>query len=124
MKKFLAALALLFCLQPALADIPVNNITPTDCSGAASTSAAAMIQNSGSLRGFLVMNNSAALMCISFTGTAALGGTNCAQGSFPLGPGTATAAGGSFTTPATFGPNTTISIVAASGASNYSCIRW
>jgi len=115
MRKFLAAAvaALLLFSSPALAD--------TDCSGTASGTAQA-VWSSGQTKWFVIMNNSANLMCISFTGTAAISGLNCASGSFPLNPGSATSAGGSFASLPQQTPQV-LSIVASAGSSTYSCVR-
>ena len=116
MRKLLVGLAIglsLLAASPARAE--------TDCSGTVGTSAQT-VWSAGQTKWFVIMNNSANLMCISFTGTAAVGGLNCAAGSFPLGPGTATTAGGSFSTLQMQAPNS-LSIVAGGASSIYSCVR-
>ena len=97
----------------------------TNCSGTITSGGTAQfIPNIGSnTRGLLLMNNSANLMCVSFTGNAAtISGTNCGAGSWPLQPGSGTTQGGSFSNPA----NITISVVSiiSSGTGDpYSCER-
>lgn len=114
MKRFLVALvALVLSLSQAFA---------TDCSGTTTASTKAVFNNS-SVRGFFIMNNSANLMCLAFDGAAAMGGTNCAAGSYPLAAGTATVAGGSFTSPSNFNP-TSVNIISTSGSDTYSCTRY
>jgi hypothetical protein len=117
MKRILAVLAsLLLMAGPALA-------ARNNCSGTTAASAKYAFQTSGT-NGVVIVNNSANLMCISFDGPAATGGTNCASGSFPLNPGTATAIGGSYASPLNQGP-AAISIISAGGAGDiYSCERW
>src|ERR1017187_8951350 len=95
MRKWLsAALAAVFFLLagPALA---------TDCSGTITAgNTAQTVFTSSNVRGLMLMNNSANLMCVSFTGNAAtIAGTNCGAGSYSLQPGSGTVAGGSFTNP-------------------------
>lgn len=118
MKRFIALLAALGMIvaTPAMAAMQ-------DCSG---TTAASVknVYSASNTRGFVIVNNSANLMCISFDGNAAAGGVNCAQGSYPLNPGTASAIGGSFMSPEGFSP-TRVTIVSAAGAGDiYSCQRW
>lgn len=117
MKRIIAlAAALLVALcTPALA---------RDCSGTITTGGTAQtIYTSNSVRYVMLINNSANMMCFSITGTAAtIAGTNCGAGSYPLQPGSATAAGGSFTNPQ--GMNIpTISIISASTGDRFSCER-
>lgn len=116
MKRVLAALLVLLGLsQQAFA--------LANCSGT-TTASAKYAYSTSSVQGVVIMNNSANLMCISFDGVAATGGTNCASGSFPLAPGAATTAGGSFMSPPGFNPSA-ISIVSSAGAGDtYSCYRW
>ena len=97
----------------------------TDCSGTITTGGTAQFITSigGNVSGVMLMNNSANLMCVSFNGSAAtIAGTNCGAGSYTLQPGSATAAGGSFTNP----PNIKISVVSiiSSGTGDrFSCER-
>lgn len=97
----------------------------TDCSGTitAGGTAQAVANISGNVSGLLIMNNSANLMCISWTGNAAaIAGTNCAAGSWPLQPGSATQAGGSFNNPLNI-KISTLSIISSGTADRYSCER-
>lgn len=96
-----------------------------DCSGTIATGGTAQtVANiNASTKALMLMNNSANLMCVSFTGAVAtIAGTNCGSGSWTLQPGSATAAGGSFLSP----PNLNISvlsIISASTGDRYSCER-
>lgn len=113
LRKLQAALvALLMLATPALA---------VDCSGTI-TAGAKTVFSTSNTQGFFIVNNSANLMCMSFSGTAAAGGTNCAQGSIPLQPGGATTAGGSYFQDQR-GP-TAVSITSAGGSDIYTCWRW
>lgn len=115
MIRTLLAMLLVAIAHPALA---------LDCSGTITTGGTAQtIYTSGNVRYMMVINNSANLMCFSITGTAAtIAGTNCGAGSYPLQPGSATAAGGSFTNPA--GMNIpTISIISSGTGDRFSCER-
>lgn len=114
-KLILAALLWVGALGAALA---------ADCSGTITTGGTAQtIFTSGNVRGLLLMNNSANLMCISFNGSAAtIAGTNCGAGSWVLQPGSATASGGSFSSP----PDvkiSTLSIISAATGDRFSCER-
>lgn len=114
MRRILAVVSVLALLAgPALAE--------TDCSGTVGTTAQ-YAWSAGGTKWFYVMNNSVNLMCISMTGVAALGGTNCAAGSYPLNPGSATTAGGAFASLPQQAPNV-LSVVAAVAGSIYSCTR-
>jgi hypothetical protein len=100
MKRFIALLAALGMIiaTPAMAAMQ-------DCSG---TTAASVknVYSASNTRGFVIVNNSANLMCISFYGNAAAG------------------IGGSFMSPEGFSP-TRVTIVSAAGAGDiYSCQRW
>ena len=77
-KWFLAALV---ALIPGLA-------LATDCSGTITSGGTAQtIFTSSNVRKLMVMNNSANLMCVSFSGSAAtIAGTNCGAGSYTLQP--------------------------------------
>jgi len=97
----------------------------TDCSGTiiSGGSAQAVANISGNVSGLLVMNNSANLMCIAWTGNAAaIAGTNCAAGSWPLAPGTSTTAGGSFNNPLNI-KISTLSIISSGTGDRFSCER-
>ena len=114
--KTLIALSLVLLGGPALA---------LDCSGTIATGGAAQtIYSSNTTRRVMVMNNSANLMCISFTGgsPATIAGTNCAAGSYALQPGSGTLAGGSYVSPPDIAVNT-LSIVSAGTGDRYSCER-
>src|SRR5882672_880292 len=95
-----------------------------DCSGTITTGGTAQtIFTSGNVRGLMLMNNSANLMCVSFNGAAAtIAGTNCGSGSWTLGPGTATAAGQSFSTPVNI-TISTASIISSGTGDRFSCER-
>lgn len=119
MRKWVsAALVAVFVLLagPALA---------TDCSGTITTggTAQAITAVNGNTRGLFVMNNSAEVMCIAWSGSAAtVAGTNCGAGSYALSAGSATAAGGSMTLPTNIRINS-LSIIAATTGSRFSCER-
>lgn len=118
MKRIIAALAaslMLMAANPALA---------LDCSGTITTGGTAQtIYTSGNVRKVILVNNSANMMCFSITGTAAtIAGTNCGSGSYPLQPGSATAAGGSFVNPANLNVPT-ISIISSTTGDRFSCER-
>lgn len=95
-----------------------------DCSGTITTGGTAQtIFTSGNVRGLLLMNNSANLMCVAFNGAAAtVAGTNCGAGSYVLQPGSATTAGGSFSNPVNI-VISTASIISASTGDRFSCER-
>lgn len=95
-----------------------------DCSGTITTGGTAQtIFTSGNVRGLMLMNNSANLMCVSFNGAAAtIAGTNCGSGSWTLQPGSATTAGGSFTNPTTIAIST-VSIISSTTSDRFSCER-
>lgn len=114
-KLILAALLWVGALGAALA---------ADCSGTITTGGTAQtIFTSGNVRGLLLMNNSANLMCVAFNGSAAtIAGTNCGSGSWALQPGSATTSGGSFSNP----PNiaiATASIISSTTGDRFSCER-
>ena len=115
MRKWLSAIvAIALLLVPASA-------WATDCSGTITTGGTAQTVFATPIRGLVIMNNSANLMCISFNGSAAaLGGTNCATSSYVLQPGSATAAGGSFSKPE-FMSIAFLSIISASTGDRFSC---
>lgn len=101
------------------------NVTPTDCSGTITSGATA--QNAftaqTTLHGFTIVNidtSAAEVMWISFTTTAA---ANTAQ-SYMLNPASATAAGGSFSSPLGFGLNHALSVIAATTGHKFSCTWW
>lgn len=115
-------------LLVALVSIFPGLALASDCSGTITTGGTA--QNVtvagtttpiGNVRGVLLMNNSANLMCISFNGAAAtIAGTNCGSGSWVLQPGSATAAGGSFSKPENISISV-VSIISSTTADRYSC---
>jgi len=97
----------------------------TDCSGTITSggTAQAITGINGNVRGLMLMNNSANLMCVSFNGSAAtIAGTNCGAGSWTLGPGTATVAGQSFSTPVNI-TISTASIISSTTGDRFSCER-
>lgn len=112
-----AALAAAFFLLagPALA---------TDCSGTITAGGTAQtIFTSSNVRGLMLMNNSANLMCVAFSGSAAtIAGTNCGAGSYTLQPGSATATGGSFTNPGNI-KISVASIISSTTGDRFSCER-
>jgi hypothetical protein len=95
-----------------------------DCSGTITTGGTAQtIFTSGNVRGVILMNNSANLMCVAFNGTAAtIAGTNCGTGSWVLQPGSGSTAGGSFTNPQNIAIST-ISIISGTTGDRFSCER-
>lgn len=119
-------LLLLLCLlaSPATAQIVSgqNNVTPFDCSGTITAGGTAQnIASSRTLRGLVIMNiDTTEGMWINFNATAAAD----TAGSYFLGPGSATAAGGSFSAPLGFGYNTNLSIIAATTGHKFTCTRW
>lgn len=101
------------------------NVTPTDCSGSITTGGTA--QNAftagATKHGFTILNfDTTEPLWISFTGTA----TAATVASYPLQAATATtfAGAGSFATPAGFGMNTALSVVAATTGHKFSCTWW
>lgn len=117
MKKLLAALvAIALSSAPALA---------TDCSGTITTGGTAQSISAinANTRIFLIMNNSANVMCFSWNGSAAtLAGTNCGAGSYGLSAGSSTAGGGSFTLPPGLHVNS-LSVISATTGDRFSCER-
>lgn len=93
----------------------------TDCSG--STTSASVNKSLSSARGFTIMNMSANMICIAFDVAASMGGTNCGSGSYPLQPGSSTAAGGSYSSPDSFRAGS-FNIISTAGSDAYSCTRW
>lgn len=95
-----------------------------DCSGTITTGGTAQtVFTSGNVRGLMLMNNSANLMCVAFNGSAAaIAGTNCASGSWVLQPGSATAAGGSFVNPANV-VISAVSVISSTTGDRFSCER-
>lgn len=95
-----------------------------DCSGTITAGGTAQtIFTSGNVRGVMLMNNSANLMCVAFNGAAAtIAGTNCGSGSWSLQPGSSTLAGGSFTNPDNI-KISVASIISASTGDRFSCER-
>lgn len=119
MRKLLSvALAGLFWLGAAGAALAA------DCSGTITAGGTAQtIFTSSNVRGVMLMNNSANLMCIAINGAAAtIAGTNCGSGSWSLQPGSSTLAGGSFTNPDNI-KISTVSIISASTSDRFSCER-
>ena len=97
----------------------------SDCSGTITLGGTAQtIFTSSNVRKLMLMNNSANLMCVSFSGSAAtIAGTNCGAGSYTLQPGSATAAGGSFYTDVNGPLVSTASIISSTTGDRYSCER-
>lgn len=105
-----------------------TNQTPTNCSGTIATGGTA--QNAftaqTTLHGFTIANidsgHNNEVMWISFTTTAAAS----TAASYPLPAPTATsfAGFGSFTTPAGFGTNVAVSVIAATSGHIFSCTWW
>lgn len=95
-----------------------------DCSGTITTGGTAQtIFTSSNVRGLMLMNNSANLMCVAFNGAAAsIAGTNCAAGSWVLQPGAAASAGGSFSNPVNV-VISTVSIISSTTGDRFSCER-
>lgn len=95
-----------------------------DCSGTITIGGTAQtVFSSSNVRGLLLMNNSANLMCVSFNGTAAtIAGTNCGAGSWALEPGSASTAGGSFASPGNLAISS-LSIISSTTGDRYSCER-
>lgn len=119
MRKWLsAALAAVLWLGAAGAAMAA------DCSGTITTGGTAQtIWSSGNVRGVVLMNNSANLMCIAWNGTpATIAGINCGSGSYTLQPGSATVAGGSFTNPDNI-KISTLSIISSTTGDRFSCER-
>lgn len=105
------------------------NVTPRDCSVAITTGGTAqnIITASPSIHGFVIMNvdntnGSGEPVGVSFTGTASIG----ASGTYVLAAPVATtyAFPGSFSTPLGFGPNHSVSVIAATTGHIISCTRW
>jgi hypothetical protein len=97
----------------------------TDCSGTITLGGTAQtIFTSSNVRKLMLMNNSANLMCVSFSGVAAtIAGTNCGAGSYTLQPGSSTAAGGSFYSDVN-GPTISVASIISSGTGDrFSCER-
>ena len=97
----------------------------TDCSGTitAGGTAQKITQVNSNTKGVLIINNGANLMCFSINGVdAAIAGTNCAAGSYPLQPGSSTLAGGSFSNPDNIRIST-LSIVSNTAGDRFSCER-
>lgn len=118
MKRLLILAAIAFCLPAAPA-------RATDCSGTITLggTAQAVTAINSNTRALLIMNNSAEIMCISWSGSVAtIAGTNCGAGSYGLSAGSATAAGGSLTLSAGIKINS-LSIIAATTGSRFSCER-
>jgi hypothetical protein len=102
-----------------------TNVTPTDCSGTIATGGTAQnaFTANAARKGFIIANiDTAEVMWINFTGTAAASGT----ASYPLAPATATTFVGlnSFASPQGFAINTALSVVAATTAHKFSCTVW
>lgn len=114
MMRLLVVLLMLFC----------GAARASDCSGTITSGGTAQnIFTSGNVRGLLLMNNSANLMCVAFNGTAAtIAGTNCGSGSWVLQPGAATTAGGSFSNPVNI-VISTVSIISSTTGDRFSCER-
>ena len=147
MKKILIAFVFLILptLLPTLAHtqsslsarqgvVSERNIQAYDCSGTITTGGTAQLlftipgatpTKSPNFRGFMIMNvdTTAENLCISFTGTT--GAATCATtGYYGLQPATASAAGGSYSSPLGFGPAQTPVIVAATTGHKFTCSYW
>jgi hypothetical protein len=104
------------------------NVTPTDCSLTISSGGTAqnIISAAATVHGFTIANidtgHNAEPIWISFTTTAAAS----TAGSYPLSAPTATTFAGlsSYTTPAGFGSNHAVSVVAATSGHIISCTQW
>lgn len=101
------------------------NVTATACSATVVTGGTAVnaFTAQTTLHGFTIANiDTAEVMWISFTTTAAASGTD----SYPLAPATATTFAGlsSFTAPSGFGLNHALSVVAATNGHKFSCTWW
>lgn len=143
MKKLL--IGFILCLLPTLAlaqnslsgrqgIVSDRNIQAYDCSGTITAGGTAQLlfpitgatpTKSPNVRGFMVMNvdTTAENLCISFTGT--VGAATCATtGYYALQPATASAAGGSFSSPLGFGPAQNPIIVAATTGHKFTCSYW
>lgn len=97
----------------------------SDCSGTITLGGTAqpILMIGGNVRGMILMNNSANLMCVSFNGNAAtIAGTNCGSGSWALQPGSGTTAGGSFSNPSNI-VISSVSIISATTGDRFSCER-
>lgn len=119
MRKWLsAALAAVFVIL-------AGPVMAADCSGTITLgNTAQTIFTSSNVRTLMVINNSANLMCMSVNGSAAtIAGTNCGSGSYPLQPGSATVAGGSFYTDANGPKVSVISIISSGTGDRFSCER-
>lgn len=92
-----------------------------NCSGTTTSSSVRVALPNN--RGITIMNMSANLICISFDVAATMGGTNCGSGSYALQPGSATAAGGSYSSPDSFRPGF-FNVISTSGSDVYSCTSW
>lgn len=105
-----------------------SNVTANDCSGTVVTGGTAVnaFTAQTTLHGFTIANYDTAhndeVLWVSFTTTAAAS----TAGSYPLPAPTATtfAGFGSFTTPAGFGLNHALSVVAATSGHAFSCTWW
>lgn len=110
-----ATFAAVLLASPALAD---------NCSGTTTTGSTAAYGPTGvKPNGVTIMNRSANMICIAFDVAATMGATNCGAGSFALQPGSSTAAGGSYTSPASFRP-ATIFVISTAGGDAFSCTKW
>jgi hypothetical protein len=117
--------AVLAAIQGSVSTNNATNVTATDCSGTISSGGAA--QNAftaqTTLHGFTIMNiDTTEPLWISFTTTAAASGS----GSYALQAATATtfAGPGTFTTPAGFGLNHALSVIAATTSHKFTCTWW
>ena len=119
MRKLLSGVAAV-ALWFSACDLAVG----ADCSGTIVAGGVAQtVFKSGNVRGLLLMNNSADLMCISINGApAAMSGANCAVGSWALQPSSAATAGGSFSSPVNVAISS-LSIIAATTGDQFSCER-
>lgn len=101
-----------------------SDVTPTNCSSTIATGNTAQnaITAGSTLHGFTLQNidTTAENLCFNLTGTAVVNTVN----SFCLAPASATAQGGSYTTPLGFGVNTNLSIIATTTGHKFSCMKW
>jgi hypothetical protein len=100
-----------------------SNLTVTDCSGTVATGGTAVnaIAAQTTLHGFTLMNiDTTEGLWMSLTGTA----TASTGGSYFLQAATASAQGGSFTTPFGLGTAHAVSVVAATNGHKFSCTWW
>lgn len=116
MRRISAALVALLLWVPAAFAM--------DCSSTVTSGTPKTIFNSSRTHGFFIVNLSADLVCLAFDAAASFNGAVCAQGSYPLIPGTATTPAGSFYTSAPGYIPTTASVASAGTGDAFSCTTW